>query len=398
VRERSQFLFLTLWHTHDWDLNARPFLTVALAVLTLGDDPRIRKLCIAATWVGASGLAVAAIASSLGPVAILLQGQAWRWDWVTTLVGVILLPAVFLRCWRAESVGPVCAVLALLAWTFVPIDGTAALAAALLLWSLRGRLGKTLDAYFRWSAIAIVAMAIIWGTGSSWTEIASHFNWNRSSLLVQRLSDILGLKVPALLLLLGLAQWLRRARTLAMPAALTVAFAAALVVTVPFAFGSPAVPSLKPRPDLFSNWRRAIPPTANVFVDDGSDSPLFAWFTLRRPNYLSIDQSAGVVFSRKTALEIARRAEVLRPLRFPDYRVLDKRHAARRHRVAGPKRPWPKPLTVPLLERICDDPALGFVVAHPDLGFDAIRHTAKDAWKGWSLYDCARVRARMRGA
>jgi hypothetical protein len=216
--------------------------------------------------------------------------------------------------------------------------------------------------------------------------------------LVQRLSDILGLKVPALLLLLGLAQWLRCTRTLATPAALTVVFAAALVVTVPFAFGSPAIPSLTPRPDAFSNWRRAIPPTANVFVDDGSDSPLFAWFTLRRPSYLSIDQSAGVVFSRRTALEIARRAEVLRPLMFPDYRVLDKRHIARNHASARRKGPSLKPLTVPLLERICDDPALGFVVAHPDLGFDAIRHTAKDAWKGWSLYDCARVRARMRGA
>ncbi len=398
VRERSQFLFLALWHAHDWDLNVRPFLTVALAVLTLGDDPRIRKLCIAATWVGASGLAVAAIASSLGPVAILLQGQAWRWDWVTTLAGVILLPGVFLRCWRAESVGPVCAIIAVLAWTFEPIDGTAALAGALLLWSLRGRLGRTLDAYFRWSAIAIVVLALIWGMGNSWMYLATNFNWNRGSLLVQRLSDILGLKVPALLLLLGLAQWLRRTRTLAMPAALTVAFAAALVVTVPFAFDSPAIPSLAPRPDPFSNWRRAIPPAANVFVDDGSDSPLFAWFTLRRPSYLSIDQSAGVVFSRKTALEIARRAKVLRPLMFPDYRVLDKRRAARLHQAARPKKPWPKPLTIPLLERVCRDPSLGFVIAHQHLGFDAISHTARDAWNGWSLYDCARVRARMRGA
>ena len=398
VRERSQFLFLPLWHAHDWDLNARPFLTVGLAFLALGEDPRIRKLCTGTAWVGGSGLAVAAIASTLGPVAILLQGQAWRWDWVTTLAGVILLPAVFLRCWRAASVGPVCAVLAVLAWAFVPVDGTLALAAALLLWTLRGRLGRTLDRYFRWSAIAIVLLALVWGIGNSWTYLAAKFDWNRGSLLLQHLSDILGLKIPALLLLLGLALWLRHARTIAVPAVLTAVFAGTLVLTIPFAFGSPAIPSLTPRPDAFSNWRRAIPPSANVFVDDGSDSPLFAWFTLRRPNYLSIDQSAGVVFSRRTALEIARRAEVLRPLMFPDYRVLDKRHAARHHTAAHPKRPWPKPLTVPLLERLCGDPALGFVVAHPDLGFGAIPHTAKGAWKGWNLYDCARVRATMRGA
>ena len=398
VRERSQFLFLPLWHAHDWDLNARPFLTIGLVVLTLGDDPRIRKLCVGATWVGASGLAVAAIASSLGPVAILLQGQAWRWDWVTTLVGVILLPAVFLRCWRATSVGPVCAVLAVLAWTFAPVDGTLTLAAALLLWTLRGRLGRTLDLYFRWSAIAIVGLALAWGVGDSWMYLATNFNWNRGSIVVQRLNDILGLKIPALLLFLGLERLLQRVRTIALPATLTAVFAGALVFTVPFTFGTPGIPILIPRPDAFSNWRRAIPPSANVFVDDGSDSPLFAWFTLRRPNYLSIDQSAGVVFSRRTALEIARRAEVLRPLMFPDYRVLDKRHATRHQAAARPKLPWPKPLTVPLLERICSDPALGFVIAHPDLGFDAIPHTAKDVWKGWNLYDCEHVRASMRGA
>ena len=398
VRERSQFLFLPLWHAHDWDLNARPFLTVGLAILTLRDDPRIRKLCVGAMWVGASGLAVAAIASSLGPVAILLQGQAWRWDWVTTLVGVILLPAVFLRCWRAASVGPVCAVLAVLAWTFVPIDGTLALAAALLLWTLRGRLGRRLDAYFRWSAIAIIVLALVWGIGNSWTYLAANFNRNSGPSLLRHLSKVLGLKFPALLILLGLALWLRRARTIVLPAALTVAFAGALVFTVPFGFGSPVVPSLEPRPDAFSNWRQAIPLSANVFVDDGSDSPLFTWFTLRRPNYLSIDQSAGVVFSRRTALEIARRAEVLRPLMFPDYRVLDKRRAARNHASAHRKVPSLIPLTVPLLERVCGDPALGFVVAHPDLGFGAIPHTAKDAWKSWNLYDCARVRARMPGA
>ena len=398
VRERSQFLFLPLWHAHDWDLNARPFLTVGLAILTLRDDPRIRKLCVGAMWVGASGLAVAAIASSLGPVAILLQGQAWRWDWVTTLVGVILLPAVFLRCWRATSVGPVCAVLAVLVWIFAPIDGTLALAAALVLWTLRGRVGRTLDAYFRWSAIAMIVLALVWGIGNSWTYLAVNFNWNDGPLLLQRLSDILGLKVPALLLFLGLIYWLRRARSNALPAALTVAFAGTLLLTIPFAFYSPRIPNLESQPDAFSNWRRAIPPSANVFVDDGSDSPLFAWFTLRRPNYLSIDQSAGVVFSRRTALEIARRAEVLRPLMFPDYRVLDKRHAARSHATARRKGPSLKPLTVPLLERLCADPALGFVVAHPDLGFGAITHTANDAWKGWNLYDCERVRVSMRGA
>ena len=397
VRERSQFLFLPLWHWRDWDLNARPFLTIALVALALGEEPRLRKLCIGAAVVGASGLAVAAIACSIGPVAILLQGQAWRWDWITSLIGVILIPAAFLGLWRQQTVGPVCAMLLVLAWTFVPIDGSAALAVAILLWSLRAQVGSTLGVYLRWAAIAIAGLALCWVLGNSWRDVSVNFNWNDGPVVLQRLTDILGLKVPALLLFLLIWRLLQRFRSTWVPGALAAALAGALIFTVPFAFGTPVIPSLRARPDAFSNWRRLIPPSANVFVDDGSDSPLFAWFTLRRPSYLSVDQSAGVVFSRKTALEIARRADVLRPLMFPDYRIFDQRRRARR-RPSGKKAPWPKPLTVPLLIRVCRDPALNFLIAHQDLGFGAIAHTATDSWKGWYLYDCARVRARMRGA
>ena len=122
VRERSQFLFLQLWKVHDWDQNARPFLCLAVTAWAI-DDAKIRKLCIAAALVGAAGLAVALISSLLGPVALLLQGQAWRWVWITSLVSVVLLPMTAMRLWRDERCGPLCAILLISAWTFSPIDG-----------------------------------------------------------------------------------------------------------------------------------------------------------------------------------------------------------------------------------------------------------------------------------
>ncbi len=74
VRERSQFLFLQLWRAADWSLNALPFLSLTLSALAI-DDPRVRRLCTAAMLVGATGLAVALIASLVGPVSLLCKAK-----------------------------------------------------------------------------------------------------------------------------------------------------------------------------------------------------------------------------------------------------------------------------------------------------------------------------------
>ena len=81
----------------------------------------------------------------------------------------------------------------------------------------------------------------------------------------------------------------------------------------------------------FSDWSNAIPPTSTVVVAPTRDVGSFVWFTLRRPNYLALDQSAGVVFSRATALEIRRRSQVLLPLTDPTWKILSgiRRHAAK---------------------------------------------------------------------
>ena len=107
VRERSQFLLLQFWRANDWSLNARPFLSLSLGVLVI-DDARVRKIGAAAMLVGATGLMLALIASLVGPVAILLQGQAWRWVWVTSFASVLLLAPTLRALWRlTEAVCPV---------------------------------------------------------------------------------------------------------------------------------------------------------------------------------------------------------------------------------------------------------------------------------------------------
>ncbi len=120
VRERSQFLFLRLWSVGDWEVNTRPFLYLGFTAIAV-PDRRIRALCAAAGLVGAAGLGVAWIGSVTGPVAILVQGQAWRWVWISVFVSVLLLPGVALKVWRDDACGPLCVVLLVSGWT-LPID------------------------------------------------------------------------------------------------------------------------------------------------------------------------------------------------------------------------------------------------------------------------------------
>src|SRR5450631_1179354 len=129
VRERSQFLFLQLWSFRDWDVNARPFIYLGFTAVAVQDE-RLRKLCMAAALVGAAGLAVALISSLIGPVAILVQGQAWRWVWITVCISALLLPATVLQVWRDEKCGPLCAILLVSGWTFSAVDGTACVSLA----------------------------------------------------------------------------------------------------------------------------------------------------------------------------------------------------------------------------------------------------------------------------
>ena len=125
VRERSQFLFLQLWSVRDWDINTQPFIYLAFTAIAVPDQ-RIRKLCVAAALVGAAGLAVALIGGLIGPVAILVQGQAWRWVWITVFVSALLVPVTALQVWRDEKCGPLCALLLVSGWTLPGVDGTVA--------------------------------------------------------------------------------------------------------------------------------------------------------------------------------------------------------------------------------------------------------------------------------
>jgi hypothetical protein len=394
VRERSQFLFLQLWSVADWELNVRPFLalTVSYAVVT---DPLVRRVSVAGMLVGGAGLCVALIASSVGPVAILLQGQAWRWVWLTGLLAVLLVVPTGKRLWQDERWGPVYLVLWLSAWCFGGALAIACLGGLAALWFSRSRLAAFLPglhrAWLHWAAAGGVAAILLWTIQQARTIVALPLTVPSFGYpAMQKLRSVFELGVPSVLLILLVLWVLGGNRRAWAPVALGTCLGAALIGTLQSNFPQRSRIGMPAELREFDDWRATIPPTGTVYVPAFKDSGGFVWFTLERPAYLSTDQSAGVVFSRRTAMEIERRSEVLLPVEDPDWEIMT--HLAKARGNHGKAATGSRPLTARSLAEICRDPVLGFVAAVQNVGFDPIQHASRGTWSGWNLYDCERVR------
>lgn len=374
VRERSQFLFLQLWSVHDWDVNVRPFISLGFTAIAVADE-RLRKLCGSAALVGAAGLAVASIGGLIGPVAIVVQGQAWRWIWITVFIGAALVPLTALRVWRDDRCGPLCTLLLISGWT-LPGPGAAYVAAAVIVWCSRAHISARLAVYSRWLSAALGAAIGVWVLAKCGGKVS--------------MQDMFALKVPAVLL--GALVWwgVDAGRKPWVAGLLSTLLIALSIYIFPAAFKQSRTLAADADIRKFADWTNAIPPTATVLVAPPQDVGAFVWFTLGRPNYLAVDQSAGAVFSRATALEVRRRSDVLLPLMDPNWKILT---SLRAKSAGAPDKAVTRPLTPESLSRVCADPRLGFVISPGKAGFDPLRHEQAGAWKDWNLYDCRKVRS-----
>jgi hypothetical protein len=207
----------------------------------------------------------------------------------------------------------------------------------------------------------------------------------------------MGLEGLSVVLVWSLSTWIRSRQSLMALGAVSLALLAVTVWILPGTFKDMNRDGAMEQIAEFSSWRSAIPAAANVFVVPAHNSAAFAWFTLERPSYLTVDQSSGVVFSRATSLEVRRRSDVLLPLVDPDWRLLSgmkRSHgsgAGKSGSSSGAAGRFPRPLTRDRLMSICRDPQLSFVVAKENVGFGALGHGHAGDWKDWYLYDCRRV-------
>jgi hypothetical protein len=320
---------------------------------------------------------------------VLLQGQAWRWVWIPGLTSLLMLAPTALQLARSGPCGLLCAALLSIGWLVSILNGVYFVAAAWCLWYGRAYIPSAAARYLRWAAVSIGLLVLARIVGMSWTALsagtaAADATAEGGSLSLAR--GLMRVDCLAVTLVFLLVTGLPRSRSLALPAVAALTLATAAALATPAALQDPTPEGSAAQIEEFSDWRRALPPNANVLVVPRFYTAGFTWFTLGRPSYLSVDQSSGVIFSRATAMEIRRRSEVLRPLEEPGWRLFSHRTI-----YGGKYDAAARQLTPERLVQICTDPELNFVVARENVGFAPMRHRHAGTWDGYNLYDCSRV-------
>jgi len=363
---------------------------------TTAFDSATRRLATACLVVAVTGVALTLVSSELLPVKLLVQGQPWRWLWTSRFLSILLLPAIFHAAWRAGPVGRSAALLLASAWLIadtgstgdIPPFGVGGLLAisAALAWQLRQAESARALRYFPvfgWCSLALVVVQTVHSAANT-LEITDSYGLDPLWIQVlQGLMKQLGIAIPIVVAAWWVCfkGWTAPRAGLLVGAALIAATCAGPVALLWWT--SPRYG--EERREQFSSWRAAIPSDREVLW---ISAPSATWFLLDRKSYLTVSQSAGMVFSEDTAREIARRSRVLEPLVDPGYWILDPLALTRKPLTA---------LTPAILNQICRDPQLGFVVS--DERLDSFVASAE--WpiksKFVFLYDCRRIPASEHG-
>jgi hypothetical protein len=389
LRGRSPQLFTDLWRPLDWSTTVQALAT--LAILVVCTETRLpRRLVAAAIAVGITGLALAAVASTWPQLDLLLKGQPWRWLWLCRFLAIAMLPVVAVALWRAPGARRAAALILASSWLIVlPISARSGVtqavpgilaAVALLLATLpEAQVSPSFQRLALRGAWSILAVSVLAAILTTSLVALLQFSDTADPAWLVVTGNVVNMAAPATGIVLAawhLAVHGRRVTALAVATTAVIVLAAVLPVRGPTWLATPWSGASRAE---FADWRELIPAQSEVLWWDGLRE---VWFLLQRRSYLTDSQAGGIVFSPDLVEEIGRRAANLEPY-LPAIQWIA--GTGPRDRVVA--------LTPASLERICNDPQLGFVVAEDDLGIGAPSHVWPKRSVRVFLYDCGRVRA-----
>lgn len=377
VQSRNPFLFLNTWRLVDWQNHALVLITLVLSARALANS-QIRRLAICAAWIGAAGVILAAVASTLHNPPILLRVQPWRWMWVANLLAIILLPALLSRLLErgAGATGSTVASLMASAWLLGSSGGGIVATAAALTFFVGSRLPKQSVERMSMGAFAILA-AVIAITAVSALQFAGFQNdTNRDPIWVQRLVNFVGPTGASLVAVASFWAIASTSRSRPIVIALAAASVLMLVALGPRAMRNwTEVEYSRAHYQTFDPWRSIIPKDAEVLWPGYT---IATWLLLERRSFFSSDQLAGILYSPGMTKELGRRAAALTSLARPGWWT----------RADGSKDAKPKALTPEILFAVCRPSGPDFVVSERDVGGSVSRVRRPGRELDYYLYDC----------
>lgn len=317
VRQRSRFLFILDWSADDWARTLLPYgvLAVGLASTTRS----VRVFCLAALTTALLGVTLSLVAGDLLHIVVVLQAQAWRWQWVANVIAVLLMPAVCRELWAANPLGRSAVLLLIAAWIS---RGQSVVACSFLVGSAfacaiasRRNVRFAHERFVLKGAGAAIFVFLVATVASKLQLLAVNpIVFDDPGPLVLQLTREWATDgiIPAAILI---AVWLagRRWNNRLAGGTLLAAASIACALLLPSAWSAWTQQSY-PRQEYeaFAPLRATIPSDAEVLWPDAP--PIEAWYLLERQSYVSGAQTAGLVFSRAAALAMYRRVGLVSAL------------------------------------------------------------------------------------
>lgn len=391
VSARAPYVLWDEWKHEDWMSRALlSFSLLATAAITA--HGLHRRAFLSPLVIGCASLLLTWMGTSLFHNVLVIQIQPWRSLWLVHFFAYIAAAWLVAQFWNRNLIYRFLLLCFLASSLTIGIAGglLALLTASLFVWRTQTKkeihLSKTTIALLYLIPFLAVVLRIV----TSWlvaaaelTRASSTFDYYVDFMLVwiRNLLENSGSGVIAVVIFLAAWRFLPDQRKLVHLGAVSgIFFLLFLSIAIWYR------PNEQDRyydqwasHDSIPSFNRHIPVNAVAYWENNAK---MTWFELGRANYASILQTAGVVFSRKTAIEGKRRMERLTALGMEDS-VFDWRGNASRLPRANFKG----------LIHVCHDPVLDYVILSKDFGAGVIeRHFEKMTGKYFYLYDCSLLR------
>ena len=301
VLDRTPHLLLSQWQLPDWSR-----IAWGLCVAWLGArfvEAPLRRFVISVVAAGLAGVAASWIAVDLLGSAFAAGLQLWRTHWPLHLLALVLVPVVVAALWRSGNASRAAAGCIAASCCFgragLPAAAALAILAVILDASRHGRPAWMSDAALRLILLAVLGTAAAGLLSEILSRLPPVYGARRMAwtAYVHALASVGGLLPLAVVLWFAAYSRFAIAGACLAAAALAVSIAAWDARAPWHRFIEQASAGENP-------FRKLLPPGAQVFW---SGSYGKTWLALGRPTWFSVDQGAGIVFNRDTALEYAAR-------------------------------------------------------------------------------------------
>lgn len=261
----------------------------------------LRRLLLATAVATLLSVAITAVGADLLHSVLVSQIQIWRTQWILHFLALAFFPFLMFQVLRQRNVHLLSGLLLAVSLMATQWIGAAASTGfALVLWLLRDRIPPLSKSTF-WFVAGVCVLAI--ATQAVRQALATFPLRNADLPLLWSYAVVL-LSIPAIGFGLGLLFW--KAQQCAGDFAV-VGFGVALLAASLTSFDArdPYSREMETGLAVEHPFKQFIPPHSQVYWQ--GLGPSATWSLLQRPSFFSPGQSAGLLFSRGTALEFVRR-------------------------------------------------------------------------------------------